>query len=73
MKKLGFVCQVAGIPQISDQAAIESLGHELFRNSNASMRYALIASIVGSKPGWPSIERTPDLDWNTAAIIGTCI
>ncbi|GAC1684497.1 MAG: beta-ketoacyl-[acyl-carrier-protein] synthase family protein [Candidatus Acidiferrum sp.] len=74
MKELDFACQVAGVPQISDESAIESLGPELVRNSNTSMRYALIASLeCWRDAGLPGRRAESDVDWNTAAVIGTCL
>lgn len=73
MKELGFACQVGGVPQISDRIAEEYLGPELSRNSNSSMKYAVVASVdCWRDAGLPL--RSPDSspDWDTAAIIGTC-
>lgn len=74
LKELDFGCQVAGVPQVSDETAEGLLGPEVFRNSNTSMRYALLASIeCWRDAGLADPRRDSDVDWDTAAVIGTCI
>lgn len=74
MKELDLGCQVAGIPPLSDEAAESLLGPELFRNSNGSMRYALIASFeCWRNAGFDVPRPDSDVDWETAAIIGTSL
>lgn len=73
MKELGFACQVGGTPSISEQTAEEYLGPEMFRNSDSSMKYAVIASVdCWGDSGLPARRADSSPDWNTAAIIGTC-
>src|SRR5271165_2691699 len=72
MKDMGLACQVAGVPQVSDQMAGAYLGPELLRNSNESMKYAVIASVDCWRDAQlPLPHGGSDVDWNTAAIIGT--
>ena len=74
MKELEFACHVAGIPQISEQTAELYLRAELLRNTNTSMRYALIAAIDCWRDAGLSMPRSDsEVDWNTAAIIGTSL
>lgn len=73
MKELGFACQVGGIPPVSDQTVQEYMGPEMNRNSNASMKYAVIASVdCWRDSGLPLRGTDSSPDWDTAAIIGTC-
>ena len=73
LRELEFGCQLAGVPEMSDQTVEAYLGPELFRNSNSSMRYALIASIdCWRDAGLPERHPDSDVDWATGAIIGTC-
>lgn len=74
MKELDFACQVAGVPPVSDDMAMQTLGPEVFRNSNSSMRYALFAAQeCWRDAGLPTTRAGSDVDWNTAAIVGTCL
>jgi 3-oxoacyl-(acyl-carrier-protein) synthase len=74
MKELGFACQVAGVPQISDETATSYLGPELLRNSNASMKYAVIASVdCWRDAGLPLPRTDSDVDWSTGAMVGTSL
>lgn len=73
MKELDFGCHVAGIPQISDQTAAAYLG-PLLKTTNSSMRYALIASVdCWRDAGLPPPQSDSDVDWSTAAIIGSSL
>ena len=72
MKELGFGCQVAGVPQVSEPMIEAYGGPDLGRNSNASMKYAVIASVECWRDAglsWPRADA--GVDWDTAAIIGT--
>jgi 3-oxoacyl-(acyl-carrier-protein) synthase len=72
MKELDFGCQVAGVPQISERTSEEYWDPELLRNSNSSMKYAVIASVdCWRDAGLQLPKRDSDVDWSTAAIIGT--
>src|SRR5271157_4968615 len=72
MKDLDFGCQVAGVPDISDRMADAFWDPELLRNSNSSMKYALIAAVdCWRDAGLQLPKRDSDTDWQTAAIIGT--
>lgn len=74
MKESGFGCQVAGIPDISEQAADGYFSDELRKNSNTSMKYAVIASIdCWRDSGLPLPRLDSPVDWRTAAIIGTSL
>lgn len=74
MKESGFGCHVAGIPDISKQAANGYFSTELHRNSNASMKYAVIASVdCWRDAGLPVPKLDSPVDWRTAAIIGTSL
>lgn len=74
MKESGFGCHVAGIPDISEQAADGYFSSELQKNSNASMKYAVIASVDCWRDAGLSVPK-PDspVDWRTAAVIGTSL
>src|SRR5215813_12582420 len=74
MKELGFSCHVAGVPDISEQLADGYFSPELHKNSNTSMKYAVIASIDCWKDARLP-NRPPDsaVDWKTAAMIGTSL
>ncbi|HUN61672.1 MAG TPA: beta-ketoacyl-[acyl-carrier-protein] synthase family protein [Candidatus Sulfotelmatobacter sp.] len=74
MKELGFGCQVAGIPDISRQTEEGYFSHEFLRNSNDSMKYAVIASFDCWRDAGFSLP-PPDspVDWKTACIIGTSL
>lgn len=74
MQALGFGCTVSGVPDISVQTADGYFTAEALKNSNASMKYAVIAS----KDCWLDAglsPYTPDspVDWKTAAIIGSSL
>ena len=72
MKELDFGCQVAGVPDISDRIGDAFWDTELLRNSNSSMKYALIASVdCWRDAGLQLPRRDSETDWSTAAIIGT--
>ena len=73
MRDLDFACQVGGIPPLSDEIALQYLEPAILRNLNASMKYALMASLeCWRDAGLPTPRMDSDVDWNTAAIIGTC-
>lgn len=72
MKQLDFACQVAGVPKVSDDHAREVLGSELFQGSNSPMRYAAIAALeCWRNAGFARPEPDSNVDWSTAAIVGT--
>jgi 3-oxoacyl-(acyl-carrier-protein) synthase len=74
MKELGFACNVAGIPDISEQTADGYFTPELLKNSNISMKYAVIAAIdCWRDAGMPPRATDAPTDWSTAAIIGTSL
>ena len=74
LKELGFGCHVAGIPDISEQTADGYFSPDLLRNSNASMKYAVIASVdCWRDAGLPARGADAPTDWDTAAIIGTSL
>lgn len=74
MKESGFGCQVAGIPDISEQAADGYFSDELRKNSNTSMKYAVIASVdCWRDAGLPVSKSNSPVDWRTAAVIGTSL
>ena len=74
MRDLGFGCQVAGIPPLADHQVETYVGAELLRNSNSSMRYALVASVdCWRDAGFQLSAANSSADWTTAAIIGTCV
>lgn len=73
MQELEFGCQVAGVPQISDEIAEAYLGANLVRNSNSSMKYAAIAALdCWRDAGMAAPHQDSAPDWDTSAIIGTC-
>jgi 3-oxoacyl-(acyl-carrier-protein) synthase len=73
MRDLDFACHVGGIPPLSDETVRELLDPSIIRNLNTSMTYALIASLECWRDAGMSIPRMDsEVDWNTAAIIGTC-
>jgi 3-oxoacyl-(acyl-carrier-protein) synthase len=74
MKDLDFACQVAGIPAVSDEVVQAYLGPNALRNSNSSMQYAAIASVDCWRDAGLAVPAGDSgADWNTAAIIGTCV
>ena len=74
MKELDLGCQVAGVPQISDQVVQTYGGSDLFRHSNSSMKYSVIASLECWRDAGMHLPASDSsTDWNTAAIIGTCV
>jgi 3-oxoacyl-(acyl-carrier-protein) synthase len=74
MKDSGFACHVAGIPDISEQTANGYFSPELLKNSNVSMKYAVIASLdCWRDAGLPSCGPDSSVDWRTAVIIGTSL
>lgn len=74
MRDLGFGCTVSGTPDISSQTADGYFTPELLRNSNASMRYAVIASTdCWRDAGLPPAKSDSPVDWKTAAIIGSSL
>src|SRR5262249_45968691 len=74
MKDLHFGCQVAGIPPVSDELAEQCLGRAMSRNSNSSMKYSAIAAMeCWQDAGLQMPALDSNADWNTAAIIGTCV
>lgn len=74
MKESAFGCHVAGIPDISEQTADGYFNDELRRNSNVSMKYAVIASLDCWRDAGLRVPK-PDspVDWRTAAVIGTSL
>ena len=73
MRDLDFACQVGGIPPLSDETVRELLDPSIIRNLNTSMTYALIASLECWRDAGMSMPKMDsEVDWNTAAIIGTC-
>src|SRR5271163_208214 len=74
MQELNFGCHVVGIPQISDEYAEERMGSALFRNANSSMKYAALAAMECWEDAGLTLPRAEsDVEWGTAAIIGTCL
>lgn len=73
MKELDFACHVAGIPPLSDETAEVYLGTQL-KTTNTTMRYAAVASIdCWRDAGLPLPQADSNVDWSTAAIIGTSL
>jgi len=73
MRDMDFACQVGGIPPLSDETAREYLDSAILRNLNSSMKYALIASLECWRDAGMNVPRMDSqVDWNTAAIVGTC-
>jgi 3-oxoacyl-(acyl-carrier-protein) synthase len=74
LKELGFACHVAGVPDISAQTADGYFSSELLKNSNDSMKYAVIASIdCWRDANLPGRTADSEVDWRTSAIIGTSL
>lgn len=74
MKDLNFGCQVVGIPQVSDELAEQCMGPVMFKNSNSSMKYSVIAALeCWQDAGLKVPQSDSPTDWGTAAIIGTCV
>src|SRR5262249_47774288 len=74
MKDLHFGCQVAGIPPVSDELAEQCLGRAMSRNSNSPMKSSAIAAMeCWQDAGLQMPALDSNADWNTAAIIGTCV
>jgi 3-oxoacyl-(acyl-carrier-protein) synthase len=74
MKERGFGCHVAGVPDISAQTADGYFNPELLRNSNVSMKYAVIAAVdCWRDAGLPPYAPDSPVDWKTAAIVGSSL
>jgi len=73
MKELDFGCQVAGVPSLSEEVVERYLG-PLVKTTNATMRYAAIASIdCWSDAGLQKPQPDSSVDWSTAAFIGSSL
>lgn len=74
LKELGFSCQVAGVPQISDETKNKYFTQDALMAMNSSMIYAGIAGIDCWKDaGLEDRDPSSAVDWDTGAIIGTGI
>src|SRR5262249_28723730 len=74
MKEIGFCCTVAGNPENSPATSDGLFTTELLKNSNTSMKYAVIAALeCWRDAGLTQRTNNSAVDWNTAAIIGTSL
>jgi 3-oxoacyl-(acyl-carrier-protein) synthase len=74
MKEMDFACQVAGVPEISQETLETYIEPALLKTTNTSMRYAIIAAgECWRDAGFTQPKPDSPVDWNTAAIIGTSL
>ena len=74
LSDLGFGCQVAGVPEISDQTKRQYFSEDALRAMNSSMIYAGIAAIDCWRDAGLALPASGDVvDWDSGAIIGTGI
>jgi 3-oxoacyl-(acyl-carrier-protein) synthase len=74
LSELGFGCQVAGVPEISDQTKRQYFSEDSLRAMNSSMIYAGIAAIdCWRDAGLALPAEGDDVNWESGAIIGTGI
>ncbi len=75
LEKLGFSCQVAGVPEISDEIKAKYFSSEALLALNSSMIFAGIAGIDCWRDAGFTVPPTGggQVDWDTGAILGTGI
>jgi 3-oxoacyl-(acyl-carrier-protein) synthase len=74
LQELGFGCQVAGVPEISDETRRQYFSEDALRAMNSSMIYAGIAAIdCWRDAGLAMPAEGGEVNWDTGAIIGTGI
>jgi len=72
LSDLGFGCQVAGVPEISDETKRQYFSEDSLRAMNSSMIYAGIAAIDCWRDAGFALPGTgDDVNWDCGAIIGT--
>jgi 3-oxoacyl-(acyl-carrier-protein) synthase len=74
LRDLGFGCQVAGVPEISEETKRQYFSEDSLRAMNSSMIYAGIAAIdCWRDAGFALPAAGDDVNWDSGAIIGTGI
>ena len=75
LAELGFGCQVAGVPEGTDELAATYFGEDELLAMNSSHRYAAIAALDAWRDaGLARPDRDDDrVDWDTGAVLGTGI
>ena len=74
LSDLGFGCQVAGVPEISEETKRRYFPEDSLRAMNSSMIYAGIAAIDCWRDAGLALPAGGDVvDWDSGAIIGTGI
>jgi 3-oxoacyl-(acyl-carrier-protein) synthase len=72
LRDLGFGCQVAGVPEISEETKRLYFSEDSLRAMNSSMIYAGIAAIdCWRDAGFALPADGDDVNWDSGAIIGT--
>lgn len=71
LERLKFSCQIAGMPDISTELALQYFTELELRNFNSSgILYGVIAGIDAWKDAGLSMERFDDPDWDSGTIFG---
>ena len=72
LERLKFSCQIAGMPNISEESALQYFTELELKNFNASgILYGVIAGIDAWKDAGLSIENSDDPDWDSGTIFGS--
>jgi 3-oxoacyl-(acyl-carrier-protein) synthase len=72
LERLKFSCQIAGMPNISNELMLEYFTELELRNFNSSgILYGVIAGIDAWKDAGLSIDRFEEPDWDSGIIFGT--
>jgi 3-oxoacyl-(acyl-carrier-protein) synthase len=71
LERLKFSCQIAGIPDISTELALQYFKELELKNFNSSgILYGVIAGIDAWKDAGLSIERSEEPDWDSGTVFG---
>jgi len=76
LAELGFVCQVAGVPEGVDERAAALLPPDVLLASNGNHRYAALAALEAwADAGLPGPEASDPahVDWESGCVLGTGI
>lgn len=72
LERLKFSCQIAGMPDVSTELALQYFTELEFKNFNSSgILYGVIAGIDAWKDAGLSIERFDEPDWDSGTIFGS--
>jgi 3-oxoacyl-(acyl-carrier-protein) synthase len=71
LERLKFSCQIAGMPDISTELALQYFKELELKNFNSSgILYGVIAGIDAWKDAGLSIERSEEPDWDSGTVFG---